>query len=167
MQLRHVCRRQYRHSQMNQKGPEWQTWQVHWIRVLSDLIMTKEWAQWPWPASAISTRLANELTERLSGGGGVDLAAIPLLGLGWWAGREPRPGLAGWRWCGACGCASKGKKAPAFWRVSAEQKCRRVRNSRTSQERFKCRDGRWDMGLTRWLPFWLARAKVVATLLSV
>lgn len=57
MQFRHVCRRQYRHSQMNQKGPEWQTWQVHWISVLSDLIMTNEWAQWPWPASAISTRL--------------------------------------------------------------------------------------------------------------
>jgi hypothetical protein len=53
MQLRHVWSRQYRHSQMNQNGPQWQTWHVHSIRVLSDLIMTNECAQWLWLASAI------------------------------------------------------------------------------------------------------------------
>lgn len=53
MQLRHVWSRQYRHSQMNQNGPLWQTWHLHSIRVLSDLIMMKEWAQWLWLASAI------------------------------------------------------------------------------------------------------------------
>ena len=53
MQLRHVWSRQYRHSQMNQNGPLWQKWHVHWIRVLSLLIMTKEWAQWLLAASAI------------------------------------------------------------------------------------------------------------------
>ena len=53
MQFRHVCRRQYRHSHMNQNGPHWQTWHIHWISVLSDLIMTNEWAQWPWLARAI------------------------------------------------------------------------------------------------------------------
>jgi hypothetical protein len=53
MQLRHVWRRQYRHSQINQNGPLWQMLHVHWIRVLSDLIMTNEWAQWAWLASAI------------------------------------------------------------------------------------------------------------------
>ncbi|EAQ87228.1 hypothetical protein CHGG_03847 [Chaetomium globosum CBS 148.51] len=60
MQLRHVWSRQYRHSQMNQNGPQWQTWHVHSIRVLSDLIMTKEWAQWLWLASAMleNVRLA-------------------------------------------------------------------------------------------------------------
>ncbi|KAH6855692.1 hypothetical protein B0I37DRAFT_60766 [Chaetomium sp. MPI-CAGE-AT-0009] len=60
MQLRHVWSRQYLHSQMNQNGPLWQTWHVHSIRVLSDLIMTKECAQWLWLASAIlgNVRLA-------------------------------------------------------------------------------------------------------------
>ena len=42
----------------NSVSPEWQMWQVHWISVLSDLIMTNEWAQWPWPASAIWTSVS-------------------------------------------------------------------------------------------------------------
>ena len=64
MQLLHVWSRQYRHSQMNQNGPLWQTWHVHSIRVLSDLIMTNECAQWLWLASAIfACRLAFVVLE--------------------------------------------------------------------------------------------------------
>lgn len=45
VQGRQVCSLQYRHSKIHQCGPEWQRLQVHWIRVLSDLIILNEWAQ--------------------------------------------------------------------------------------------------------------------------
>ncbi|KAI0484733.1 hypothetical protein GGR56DRAFT_39356 [Xylariaceae sp. FL0804] len=44
-QALHVCSLQYRHSKIHQCGPEWQTLQVHWTRVLSDLIILNECAQ--------------------------------------------------------------------------------------------------------------------------
>jgi hypothetical protein len=69
MQLRHVWSRQYRHSQMNQNGPLWQKWHVHWIRVLSLLIMTKEWAQWLAAASAILTAVSFSFSSRYLGWG--------------------------------------------------------------------------------------------------
>lgn len=55
MQGRHVWILQYRHSKIHQWGPEWHSWHVHWIKVLSDLIILKECAQaWAW-AIAIFT----------------------------------------------------------------------------------------------------------------
>lgn len=54
MQGRQVCSLQYRHSKILQWGPEWQRLQVHWIKVLSDLIILNEWAQGP--ATAILDR---------------------------------------------------------------------------------------------------------------
>lgn len=45
MQARHVWSLQYRHSKIHQCGPEWHRLHVHWISVLSDLIILKECAQ--------------------------------------------------------------------------------------------------------------------------
>jgi hypothetical protein len=110
MQLRHVWSRQYRHSQMNQNGPLWQTWHVHSIRVLSDLIMTNECAQWLWLASAIFClssrfrRVESVGTQEYQGTGG-------------WA--EAKAGLAD---IGVLRAHLKKEKAPSLWRVSAEKR---------------------------------------------
>lgn len=44
VQGRQVWILQYRHSKIHQCGPEWHSWQVHWIKVLSDLIILNECA---------------------------------------------------------------------------------------------------------------------------
>jgi hypothetical protein len=99
MQLRHVWSRQYRHSQMNQNGPLWQKWHVHWISVMSLWIMTKEWAQWLLAASAILTAVSLLFSS----------TQVPGVERRW----TPSQGRACSLVC--CRGASKGKKAPSLW----------------------------------------------------
>ena len=63
---------QFLHSYTKEWGPEWQTWQFHWINVVSDLMTLK--SCWQFAGAAI----VMENAEEIRGGYGVVWS-----GLGW------------------------------------------------------------------------------------
>jgi len=65
MQARHVWSLQYRHSKIHQCGPEWHRLHVHWINVLSDLIILNECAQ----VLAVTAIFAHKKARTLRDGG--------------------------------------------------------------------------------------------------